>query len=56
MCKSEKDDAVAAVLWPHGAGTLIFVRSNFESSEKTKVILTKKGASNRNFTWQLYMT
>ena len=46
MCKSEKEDAVAAVLWPRGAGTLIFVRSNFESSEKTKVILTKKGPSN----------
>ena len=46
MCKSEKKDAVAAVLWPHDAGTLIFVRPNFESSEKTKVISTKKGPSN----------
>ena len=46
MSKSEKRDAVAAVLWPHDAGTLIFVRSNFESSEQTNVILTKKGPSN----------
>ena len=48
MCKNENHDAVAAVLWPCDAGTLIFVRSNFENSEKTNVILTKKGPSNRH--------
>ena len=48
MCKSEKNDAVAAVLWPHDAGTLIFIKSNFESSEKTNEISTKKGPSNRD--------
>ena len=60
MCKSEKKDAVAAVLWPHDAGTLIFVRPNFESSEKTNAILTKKGPSNpddgRRTTFELILS